>query len=290
MLRPGLGAGREGRSQGPPSCPLRAAGPSPGLGRFQDADSALAAHLRGLGRAPAAPQRRAHSLIKVRLRQAAGAGSGPRGPQGPLQAGGARPGVAVPGAEGGSARTRVSGIGCNRWGRPGAANGRSSPPLLFPSFHLLPPRRPPPRRSWQRRAAGWSRRRSPSTAAATWCRGRSTASSPSSSSTSGACRSARRCGRAWPRAAGSSRGGRGAGLSEAGNPGAPTRGRARRRSVGCCAALQGRPGFGQLTDSGLPGGRVALSFSARIDPSLGSSSLERVCSGSRISFSSLEGT
>lgn len=60
--------------------------------------------------------------------------------------------------------------------------------------------------------------------------------------------------------------------------------------MGCCAALQGRPGFGQLTDSGLPGGRVALSFSARIDPSLGNSSLERVRSGSRISFSSLEGT
>ena len=131
-LRPGSGAGREGRSQGPPSCPLRAAGPSPGLGRFQDADSALAAHLRGLGRVPAAPQSRAHSLIRVRLRRAAGAGSGPRGPQGPLQAGGARPGAAGPGAEGGSARTRLSGIGCNRWGRPGAANGRSSPPLLFP--------------------------------------------------------------------------------------------------------------------------------------------------------------
>lgn len=45
--------GERGALTGSPSRPARAAGPSPGLGRFQDADSALAAGLRGLCRAPA---------------------------------------------------------------------------------------------------------------------------------------------------------------------------------------------------------------------------------------------
>lgn len=76
-----------------------------------------------------------------------------------------------------------------------------------PAPYLLPPRCPLASRSWQRRAAGRSRRSSPSTAAVMWYHGRSTASSLSSNSTSGACRSARRCGRAWSNAAGSGRAG-----------------------------------------------------------------------------------
>ena len=52
-----------------------------------------------------------------------------------------------------------------------------------------------------------------------------------------------------------------------------------------------RDGFGQVTDSGLPGGKVTPSLSARIDSSFGNSTLERVCSGSAVSLCcSLEGT
>ena len=205
------------------------------MGRFQDADSALAARGWGLGRAPEDPKAGLTSF-RVCEPRAAGASDGTRrSSRAPLQAGGEHPGVAARSAQDGRARTGRSGIGCNRWGRV-TANGpspfpvpSSSPPLPPAPLHLVPPLRPPPRRSWKRPAADWSRHRSPSTAAATWCRGRSTASSPSSSSTSGACRSARRCGRVWPRAAGSGRGG----------PGVWARG----PGMGCRAALPGCPGF-----------------------------------------------
>ena len=119
-LRAASGLGRWGRSRGPlPALRARVAGPSPGLGRFQDADSALAAHPRGLGLAPAAPQRRTHSLkspgipgSRSRLET--------RGPQGLLQAAGARPAEAGLGGECGRARTPLSGIDCSRWGREAA--------------------------------------------------------------------------------------------------------------------------------------------------------------------------
>lgn len=228
----GCALGRVRSERSAPRVPFRPrtrSGSSRDLGRFQDADSALAARGWGLGRAAEDPKA-GLTLFRVREPRAAGAGYGTRrSSRAPVQPGGARPGAAAWSARDGGARTRRSGIGCNRWGQA-TANGRSplpvpssSPPLPPSPLHLLPPRRPPPRRSWKRPAAGWSRHRSRSTAAATWCRGRSTASSPSSSSTSCACRSARRCGTAWPRAAGSGRGGLGAGSSGAGRVGARTR-------------------------------------------------------------------
>lgn len=138
--------------------------------------------------------------------------TGPEGPHVPRRslvgrARGRRPGAARTAARRPGAPGAAATGGAKRPLTAVASSAPSSPFFPAPS----PP--PPPRRSWRRPAAGWSRHRSRSTAAATWCRGRSTASSPSSSSTSGACRSARRCGRAWPRAAGSGRGGLGVGNS-----------------------------------------------------------------------------
>lgn len=80
------------------------------------------------------------------------------------------------------------------------------------------------RRPWQRRAAARSRRSSPSTAATTWCRGRCTASSPFSSSESGACRSVGRCGTTWRGAAGTGATGRFRGRHSRGRSACPAAG------------------------------------------------------------------
>lgn len=188
-LCPGSGAGAGGEGDAPevPFQPGPCPGSSPSLGRFQNADSAPAVRLRGLtGSSSRRPQRGVHSS------QSWGAPGSRCGPRNRGSSGG-------PAGGGAPGRSRLSRA---RW--PPVAS--PCPVLLTVSspsrLPLLLPRPPPPRRSWKRPAAGRSRRRSPSTAAATWCRGRCTASSPSSGGTSGACRSAGRCGSAWPGAAG----------------------------------------------------------------------------------------
>lgn len=127
-----------------PSSPASAPGPSPGSGRFQDADSALAPRRRRLGRAPEAPNAGLTPFSpgarrsRYRLRDLEVLRCPPAG-------GGARPGAAGPERPGRPPADQALPDLCNRWGRE-AANGRvplpvpTSRPLLLPrsiASHLV---------------------------------------------------------------------------------------------------------------------------------------------------------
>lgn len=119
-----------------PFSPASAPGPSPGSGRFQDADSALAPRRRRLDRAPEAPNAGLTPFSpgapgsRYRLRN-------PEVLRCPPAGGGARPGEAGPERPGRPQADQALPDLCNRWGRE-AANGRvplpvpTSRPLLLP--------------------------------------------------------------------------------------------------------------------------------------------------------------
>lgn len=125
---------RERSAHSVPVRPRKRSGSSRDWGRFQDADSALAAHGWGLGRAPEDPEE-GLTLFRVREPRAAGASYGTRrSSRAPAQPGGARPGSAACSGQDGGAQTRRSGSGCNRWGQETANGGR----LFRPFLSLLP--------------------------------------------------------------------------------------------------------------------------------------------------------
>lgn len=120
-----------------PSSPACAPGPSPGLGRFQDADSALDPQRRRLGRAPEAPKA-GFTPFKVREPRETGTGCGARRSSGaPLQVVVRAPGRQGPRAQGGLVRTRLSRIAATG-GAGRRLNGRAPLPVPSSSLSLLP--------------------------------------------------------------------------------------------------------------------------------------------------------